>query len=135
MSALATVPAASAAHCPISTGCINVNFGAVALGATKTKSVTLTNDTTATITVVGVHLINAPANSGFDASTSSCTEPLGPGDSCTADASMTGLVKGHYEGIVDIRTTCTAESWLTQPDVCSTVPDFVLVPNGTTRPS
>ena len=46
---------------------------------------------------------------------------------------MTGLVKGHYEGLVDIRTSCTPESWLAQPDACSTLPDFVLTLSGTTR--
>src|SRR5436190_21285475 len=49
VSALAAVPAASAQNCPIATGCINVNFGAVPLGGQQMKTVTLTNDTAGTM--------------------------------------------------------------------------------------
>ena len=137
--ALACVPSASAQQqCSNAGGCVtanpsHVNFGAVPLGGQTTRTVTLTNETSATVEIVGVHLVQ-PHDVGFNGTTS-CPVALGPGDSCTAEVSMTGLVKGHHKGLIDIRTTCTADSWLTHPDVCSTLNDVVPTLSGTTRPA
>ena len=110
-----------------------IQFGSVRVGGRETAAVTLANATSEPI-VVGLHLTEFPARSGFDAE-SFClaADGLQPGESCTVQVSMTGEAPGHYKGRVILTTFMPCS--LT-PEGCPNggSPDVVITVTGTTRP-
>lgn len=101
-----------------------VNFGSVPVGDQATATVTLANATSDPL-VVGLHITEFPAGSGFAADTS-CADAVQPGDSCDVQVSMTGDAPGHYKGRVGLITFV--------PNQTGDTPDIVIKLNGTTRP-
>jgi ASPM-SPD-2-Hydin domain-containing protein len=108
----------------------SVQFGSVPVGGQATATVTLVNATPDPL-VVGLHITEFPAGSGFAADTS-CADAVQPGDSCDVQVSMTGDETGHYKGKVGLTTFAPCAI---TPEGCPTgSPDIVIKLNGTTRP-